>query len=109
MDNWASLSSPIWLDPQTNLHVVHKPVELALLEFPKINAWYLDGFAPAKNPQMWSREVMQLIAGRSSPAASFASYTAAGWVRRNLSAAGFHVEKRPGFGSKRDMIAGYLS
>ena len=95
-------------DPQTTLRVIAEPVECALDGFPPIDAWYLDGFAPARNPDMWSQPVMQAIADHSAPTATFASYTAAGWVRRNLQEAGFDVEKRPGFGTKRDMIAGRL-
>ena len=96
-------------DAQTKLRVIVKPVEQALVEFPTVDAWYLDGFAPAKNPDMWSLPVMKSIANRSAVGSTFASYTAAGWVRRNLQQAGFDVEKRPGFGTKRDMITGHLT
>jgi len=70
------------------------------------DAWYLDGFAPSRNPDMWSAELMQAVADRTKPGGTFASYTAAGWVRRNLQAAGFSVEKRPGHAGKREMIRG---
>jgi tRNA U34 5-methylaminomethyl-2-thiouridine-forming methyltransferase MnmC len=70
------------------------------------NAWYLDGFAPSKNPDMWSADLMQAVADKTKPSGTFASYTAAGWVRRNLQAAGFSVEKRPGHAGKREMICG---
>jgi tRNA U34 5-methylaminomethyl-2-thiouridine-forming methyltransferase MnmC len=70
------------------------------------NAWYLDGFAPAKNPDMWSAELMRAVADKTLPGGTFASYTAAGWVRRNLQSAGFAVEKRPGHAGKREMICG---
>ena len=70
------------------------------------DGWYLDGFAPSKNPDMWSAELMQAVAGRTKPGGTFASYTAAGWVRRNLQAAGFAVEKCPGHAGKREMIRG---
>lgn len=73
------------------------------------DAWYLDGFAPSRNPDMWSAELMQAVAGRTKEGGTFASYTAAGWVRRNLQAAGFSVEKRPGHAGKREMIAGAKS
>jgi tRNA U34 5-methylaminomethyl-2-thiouridine-forming methyltransferase MnmC len=72
----------------------------------KADAWYLDGFAPARNPQLWSGELMALVFARTAPAGSFATYTAAGWVRRNLQAAGFIVEKVPGFAGKREMMRG---
>ncbi|MEL6744017.1 MAG: MnmC family methyltransferase [Pseudomonadota bacterium] len=75
---------------------------------PHQNAWFLDGFSPAKNPDMWSLPLMQALADKSAPDATLASYTAAGWVRRNLSEAGFHIAKQKGFGTKRDMIVGHL-
>lgn len=71
-----------------------------------VDAWFLDGFAPAKNPDMWSGEVCVELARATRPGGSFATYTAAGWVRRNLAAAGFQVEKCRGFGRKRDMLKG---
>ncbi len=74
----------------------------------KADAWYLDGFAPAKNETMWSAELMQSVANHTSQNGTFATYTAAGWVRRNLEAAGFAVEKIPGHGTKREMIRGHL-
>jgi tRNA U34 5-methylaminomethyl-2-thiouridine-forming methyltransferase MnmC len=70
------------------------------------DAWYLDGFAPARNPQMWSAELMAEVCRNTKPGGTFATYTAAGWVRRNLQAAGFTVEKRPGFAGKREMLRG---
>jgi len=72
------------------------------------DAWFLDGFAPARNPAMWSEEVFAQVARLSRPGTTLATYTAAGFVRRGLAAAGFEVEKRPGFGTKRDMTAGRL-
>ena len=73
------------------------------------DAWYLDGFSPARNPDMWSAELMRAVADRTRPGGTFATYSAAGWVRRNLQAAGFSVEKRPGHAGKRDMSAGILA
>jgi tRNA U34 5-methylaminomethyl-2-thiouridine-forming methyltransferase MnmC len=73
------------------------------------DAWYLDGFSPARNPEMWSAELMDSVANRTAEGGTFATYSAAGWVRRNLQAAGFRVEKRPGHTGKRDMSAGILA
>lgn len=73
------------------------------------DAWYLDGFSPARNPDMWSAELMRAVAERTMPGGTFATYSAAGWVRRNLQAAGFAVEKRPGHAGKRDMSAGIMA
>ena len=57
---------------------------------------------------MWSAELMETVARHTSPCGTFATYTSAGWVRRNLAAAGFTVEKRPGFAGKREMSRGQL-
>ncbi len=68
-----------------------------------VNAWFLDGFAPAKNPQMWSETLFREMARLSAPTATVASFTAAGAVRRGLAAQGFTVSKTRGYGRKRDM------
>lgn len=73
------------------------------------DAWYFDGFSPAKNPDMWSAEVFALAFAHTRPGGTFSTYSSAGWVRRNLEAAGFFVEKVPGFASKREMLRGYRS
>lgn len=72
------------------------------------DAWYLDGFTPSKNPQMWTGQVMTQIAVNSHEGSTFATYTASGEVRRNLQAAGFSVERVPGYGKKREMLRGRL-
>ena len=68
------------------------------------DAWFLDGFSPAQNPQMWREEVLTAVAARSRPGASIATFTVAGAVRRGLQAAGFTVDKRPGHGAKRERL-----
>lgn len=70
------------------------------------DAFYLDGFAPSKNPDMWSAEVFKTLGRLARDGATIATYTAAGQVRRDLIAAGFDVARRPGYGRKRDMLAG---
>ena len=70
----------------------------------RVNTWFLDGFSPAKNPEMWSRDIMQLVANRSAPGARLATFTVAGFVREGLSAAGFTPQKMPGFGRKRNRL-----
>ena len=72
------------------------------------DAWFLDGFAPAKNPELWSTELMQAVADHTVPGGTFATYTAAGGVRQALAQAGFQVERVPGFGRKRHMTKGQL-
>jgi tRNA 5-methylaminomethyl-2-thiouridine biosynthesis bifunctional protein len=68
------------------------------------DAWFLDGFAPARNPAMWSARVFAEMARLSAPCARAATFTVAGEVRRGLEAAGFAVEKKPGFGAKRERL-----
>ncbi len=70
----------------------------------EVDAWFLDGFSPAKNPEMWSEAVLRHVARLSAKGATAATFTVAGDVRRRLEAAGFGVEKRPGFGRKREML-----
>ncbi|MEM9706901.1 MAG: FAD-dependent 5-carboxymethylaminomethyl-2-thiouridine(34) oxidoreductase MnmC [Pseudomonadota bacterium] len=74
-----------------------------------VDAWFLDGFSPAKNSDMWSASVFDLLAERSNKRATISTFTVAGAVRRGLSQAGFEVEKRPGFGRKRDRLWGQRS
>jgi tRNA U34 5-methylaminomethyl-2-thiouridine-forming methyltransferase MnmC len=75
----------------------------------KADAWYLDGFSPAKNPELWSADLMAEVAAHTAPGGSFATYTAAGHVRRGLEQAGFTVQRLPGYGRKRHMSQGVLA
>ncbi|MFP5478804.1 MAG: tRNA (5-methylaminomethyl-2-thiouridine)(34)-methyltransferase MnmD [Alphaproteobacteria bacterium] len=75
----------------------------------RADAWFLDGFSPAKNPELWSPELMTQVARHTAPRGTFATYTAAGHVRRALADAGFTVTRQPGFGRKRHMTTGTLS
>jgi tRNA 5-methylaminomethyl-2-thiouridine biosynthesis bifunctional protein len=72
------------------------------------DAWFLDGFAPAKNPEMWSAEVLRHVARMSAPGARAATYTVAGGVRRNLQAVGFEVAKAAGHGRKKERLEARL-
>ena len=70
------------------------------------DAWFLDGFAPARNPELWEADLLREVAAHTAPEGSFATYSAAGEVRRALQAAGFTVTRTPGFGTKRHMTRG---
>lgn len=70
------------------------------------DAWFLDGFSPAKNPEMWQADLMAAVGAHTAPNGTFATYTAAGHVRQSLAAAGFAVERIKGFGRKRHMTRG---
>ncbi len=75
----------------------------------KADAWLLDGFAPAKNTEMWSNEVFTQVARLSKLNTTFATFTSAGAVRRGLQIAGFKVDKHTGFGKKREMLSGVFT
>ncbi|TWI53341.1 tRNA 5-methylaminomethyl-2-thiouridine biosynthesis bifunctional protein [Pseudomonas duriflava] len=73
------------------------------------NAWFLDGFAPAKNPDMWTPTLFEQLARLSATDATLATFTCAGFVRRGLIEAGFRMEKTVGFGHKREMLKGHFT
>jgi tRNA 5-methylaminomethyl-2-thiouridine biosynthesis bifunctional protein len=70
------------------------------------DAWFLDGFSPAKNSDMWSEALFAEIAKLSKSNTTFATFTSAGQVRRQLEAVGFVASKVAGFGKKREMLYG---
>lgn len=72
------------------------------------DAWFLDGFSPAKNPELWEASLMTAVAQHTAPGGTAATYTAAGFVRRNLTEAGFTVERIPGYGRKRHMTIAHI-
>ena len=80
---------------------------LAQMPSQSVDAWYLDGHSPAKNPEMWTPSVFHAIGRRSvADQTTVATFSAAGHVRRGLVEAGFQVERRKGFGKKRECLAG---
>lgn len=109
----------VWPPPLAGFHRLHFDagrVILTLIQadvrtvLPQLvmrtDAFFLDGFAPAKNPTMWSPEVVRELRRLANPGATLASWTVAGGVRAALGDAGFIVEKRAGFGTKRQMLVG---
>jgi len=100
----------LWLDARVtlDLHFGDTSERLALLDG-RVDAWFLDGFAPAKNPEMWQPALFAAMAARSRPGATLATFTCAGVVKRGLAAAGFSWRKVPGFGRKREMLAGEIA
>lgn len=105
---WATGSRRFILGPADVVVVVGDARDTLPAWQHRADAWYLDGFSPAKNPELWSSDLLQQVARHTAPGGSFATYTAAGHVRRALAEAGFSVERRPGFGRKRHMTAGTL-
>lgn len=93
---------------QVTLLLIHADMETALQELScKADAWFLDGFAPARNPEMWTPELFKQMNRLSAADATAATYTVARAVRDGLVEAGFKVEKAKGFGHKRDMVRAY--
>ena len=70
------------------------------------DAWFLDGFSPARNPELWGASLLAEVGAHTAPGGTAATYTAAGFVRRGLAAAGFEVSRVPGYGRKRHMTRG---
>jgi tRNA 5-methylaminomethyl-2-thiouridine biosynthesis bifunctional protein len=79
------------------------------LSFPKADALFLDGFSPAKNPQMWTIDVFAGLAKLSGQGTTLATFTVAGWVRRGLESNGFKIEKVKGYGCKNEMLKGWYT
>ena len=115
----APLAEP-WLEIWPRLQhepVLIGPVELELVigdartNVPRwqnfTDAWYLDGFSPAKNPELWGADLMQAVYTHTLPGGTFSTYTAAGFVRRNLQSAGFDVRRVQGYGGKRERLQGH--
>lgn len=108
LDAWASGARRFTIGA-VNVQVIIGDIRETLPAWQgRADAWFLDGFAPAKNPEMWTPHIMQDVARHTNPGGTFATYTAAGAVRRALSDAGFAVTRVPGFGRKRHMSTGRL-
>jgi tRNA 5-methylaminomethyl-2-thiouridine biosynthesis bifunctional protein len=113
----ARALTAVWPPPLAGFHRLHFDADRVALTLllgeagellPQLvasaDALFLDGFAPARNPGMWSPEIVRELARLAAPGATLATWTVAGGVRAALGDAGFGVEKRPGFGSKREML-----
>ncbi|MFS4580939.1 tRNA (5-methylaminomethyl-2-thiouridine)(34)-methyltransferase MnmD [Phaeobacter sp. C3_T13_0] len=91
------------------LEVITGDARVSLPEWTgKADAWFLDGFSPAKNPELWQEDLLASVADHTRRGGTAATYTAAGFVRRGLEAAGFEVTRRAGFGRKRHMTKATL-
>lgn len=97
------------LSNRVTLDLIFDDIEAGLAGFDgHVDAWFLDGFAPSRNPAMWSQRVFHELAAASRPAATFATYSCARMVRKHAATAGFVWYKRAGAGRKRDMLCGWL-
>lgn len=108
LDHWAAGRTRFALDG-LEVEVILGDARASLPRWRgRADAWFLDGFSPAKNPELWSADLMAEVARHTAPGGTVATYTAAGHVRRALEHAGFGVTRRPGFGTKRHMTTGLL-
>lgn len=95
--------------PGLILHVVEGDARLTLPAWEgSADAWFLDGFAPARNPELWGAALLEEVARHTAPGGTAATYAAAGGVRRALDAAGFDVVRASGYGRKRHMTRARL-
>ena len=105
---WATGDRAFRLGP-VEVEVIEGDARLTLDAWPgRADAWFLDGFAPARNPELWESALLAGVAAHTRPGGTFATYTAAGGVRRDLAAAGFDVLRVAGYGRKRHMSRGRL-
>jgi tRNA U34 5-methylaminomethyl-2-thiouridine-forming methyltransferase MnmC len=112
----AALLAAAWQEggplrtPEVDATFIFGDARLTLPLWPhKADAWFLDGFAPARNPELWEPALLTEVARHTAPGGTAATYSAAGEVRRTLATVGFEVERRPGYGRKRHMTAARLS
>ena len=104
---WQPGAGPVEIAPGVTLEVLIGDARLRLPQWKGVaDAWFLDGFAPARNPELWEPELLQAVHDHTAPGGTLATYTAAGAVRRALEATGFTVTRAPGFGRKRHMTTG---
>ena len=69
-----------------------------------VDCWFMDGFAPSRNPALWDESIIELMWHHSRPESTVSTYSVAGQVRRSLQKAGFQLKRLPGFGNKREML-----
>ena len=106
LDQWRGGARVIETDDMTaNIIIGDARTNVAAWET-QADAWFLDGFSPAKNPELWEADLMTAVGAHTATGGTCATYTAAGFVRRNLADAGFDIERVQGFGRKRHMTVG---
>jgi tRNA U34 5-methylaminomethyl-2-thiouridine-forming methyltransferase MnmC len=108
LDQWRKGTSQMKF-PGVSLAVIPGDANLTLPKWPgQADAWYLDGFSPAKNPELWGKSLLAEVAIHTEKGGTFATYSAAGQIRRALTDVGFRTERIAGFGRKRHMTIGQL-
>ncbi|WP_296424846.1 tRNA (5-methylaminomethyl-2-thiouridine)(34)-methyltransferase MnmD [Yoonia sp.] len=101
---WTPGAGPTQLTDGPLLHVIVGDARQTVPAWHgKADAWFLDGFSPAKNPELWEPGLLDAVGRHTNPGGTAATYSAAGHIRRALADAGFDVTRAPGYGRKRHM------
>ena len=110
LSEWTPEAGPITLTDGPTLHVIKGDARQTLPQWDRMaDAWFLDGFSPAKNPELWGPDLLGAVGAHTKPGGTAATYSAAGHVRQALTGAGFDVTRTPGFGRKRHMTRARMS
>ena len=95
----------IWYDENIRLTLIFDNALDALRDTSaQVDAWYLDGFNPNKNEDLWNKRIYEQLFRLSRPGTTLTTYSVAGEVRRDLTNAGFQITRKSGFGRKREML-----
>ena len=104
LSEWAPGQGPIALTDGPILHVITGDARTNVPHWnDQADAWFLDGFSPAKNPELWEPDLLQAVGKHTKPGGTAATYSAAGHIRCGLADAGYDVTRVRGFGRKRHM------
>ena len=110
LDKWSAGDGPVNIAENLTLEVIIGDARETLPAWQgRADAWFLDGFSPAKNPALWEPTLLQSVADHTAPNGTAATYSAAGHVRQSLTAAGFNVSRVQGFGRKRHMTTARIA
>lgn len=103
-DNYKTNRTIYFKSENINLILIYDDFSLLTNFDFKADIWFLDGFAPSKNPEVWDNSYYKNIYNRTNLKGSLSTFTSSGLVRRGLALAGFSVTKVSGFGQKREML-----
>ena len=110
LDKWSAGDGPVNIAENLTLEVIIGDARETLPAWQgRADAWFLDGFSPAKNPALWEPTLLQSVADHTAPNGTAATYSAAGHVRQSLTGAGFNVSRVQGFGRKRHMTTARIA
>ncbi len=109
LSRWTPQAGPVTIAPNVTLHVIVGDARQTVPAWKaKADAWYLDGFSPAKNPALWEPALLHAVGKHTRTGGTAATYSAAGHVRASLTDAGFDVTRVQGYGRKRHMTTARL-